>query len=633
MTIFSMTLNNIKKNFKNYSSYFLSLSFSVFVVYLFMSILNNRSISNSLGSHKSFLNIFNMATYMIVLFSAFFIWYSNSFFVKSRKKEFATYMILGMSKKQIAKLNFFENVVIMVMSLGTGIVLGIIFTKFFIMLLFLMMKVKSAVAFEVNLKALKQSLIIFAVIFAAISIHGFILVQKSNLIDLLKASKKVERGLKVSFKTLVLGILSVILMAYGYYIAAKQLASNIMKAPLVLGLIVVGTILFITSFVSMIIYINKKNEPGLFKGTKLISNAQLNYRYRGNVGALSIIAISTTIALCALTTCVGSYAKAVDNARSLRPFSVEYYNVNNAQQSFNNILSRHKEISVKYKDNVELLSIDMKDPVIGVNENYYILNESTFNNINAHQNVNRRAKLKNKNDCYFVGVNTFSTNKTAINKIVDIKTTKGDFNLKVTQTDNNYFIALEHFKQTVVVKDSVYREIKQGIDEKNIVNIKGYMLKNDFKSGSFVKDLIKELPKDSKVLTFYDNYEDGLKLLGMMAFIGLFMGAVFVTATGSIIYFKIIMQAREDKDKFVTLRKIGVSKREIKNAISKELRLLFGVPLLIAGLNSYFYTITFSKILTFELMNQFIIIFIAYAVVYCIYYFITLKSYSKIVIE
>lgn len=630
MTIFSMTLNNIKKNFKNYFAYFLSSSFSVFVVYLFMSILYGKSISGVLGHEINFVNLFNIGAVMIILFSAFFMWYSNSFFIKSRKKEFATYMILGMSKKQVVKLNFFENVVLMVLSLGTGIILGIVFTKFFIMLLFFMMKVKAAVSFEINLKAMKKSLMIFAIIFAVMSIHGAVLVRQSKLIDLFNASKKVEKGLKVSFKTLVLGILSVILMAYGYYIAAKQLASDFTKAPLVVALVVVGTILFITSFVSMVIYINKKNEQGLFKGTKLISNAQLNYRYRGNVGALSIIAISATIALCALTTCVGSYVKAIDNSRSLRPFSVEYYNVNNAQQSFNNILSRHKEMAVKYKDNVELLTINMKDPVMGYNDNYYIINESTFNNINVHQNADRRAKLKNKNDCYFVEM---TANTAVLNKTVDIKTTNGDFRLKVTQADNKYFIALDHFKQTVVVKDSVYKEIKQGIDKNNIVNIKGYMLKDDFKSGSFVNDLIKELPKDSKVLTFYDHYTDGLKLLGMMAFIGLFIGVVFVMATGSIIYFKIVMQAREDKDKFVTLRKIGVSKKEIKQAISKELILLFGVPLLLAGLSNYFSTIYLEKILTFEIMNEYIIIFVGYAVVYCIYYFITLKSYSKIVIK
>jgi putative ABC transport system permease protein len=121
MTLFSITLGNIKSNFKNYWAYFLSSSLSVFVLYLFMSILYSKDIQTQLGGMAKFITLFNVGAVMITFFSAFFIWYSNSFFVKSRKKEYATYMLLGMSKSQVARLNFFENLLIMVMSLVTGI--------------------------------------------------------------------------------------------------------------------------------------------------------------------------------------------------------------------------------------------------------------------------------------------------------------------------------------------------------------------------------------------------------------------------------------------------------------------------------------------------------------------------------
>lgn len=633
MTLFSISANNIKKNFKNYWAYFLSSSFSVFIIYLFMSILYSKNIQQQLGDMKKFITLFYVGAVMIIFFSAFFMWYSNSFFIKCRKKEFATYMFLGMSKNQLARLNFLENIIIMLLSLITGIILGLIFTKFFIMLLFFIIKTPASVPFQFNIKALKISLIVFLIIFLIITLHGSILIRRSELIDLFNASKKVEKALKVSFLTSIFAVLSIVFIAYGYYIAVKQLGNNITKFPLVVALIVIGTILFFTCTTSMIIYINKRNEKNLFSGTKIISTAQLYYRYRGNVGTLSIIAISTTIALCALVTCIGSYSRAEENSRYMRPLSVEYFNVNDANENFQKVLRNHSEISVKSKDNIELLKLNLTDPLAKVEENFYIISQSKFNKINHDENIDRKVNLKNDDDCYFIQIQSFATNEKALNKKIAVKIGKVNYKLNVAGTDIKPFIALDHFSETLVVKDAVYNDIKQNTDKTNIVNITGYILKNDFKAEKFVSDLQKNMTKESNVLTFYEHYKDGLKLLGMMAFIGLFIGLLFITATGSIIYFKLTMDAREDKSKFITLSKIGVSRDEIRTAVSKELLILFGAPFLVAAINTYPATIALGKMLALKLMNIYIIILIIYAAIYCIYYFATLKTYMKIVRE
>ncbi|MDP4145267.1 MAG: ABC transporter permease [Bacillota bacterium] len=633
MTLFSITLNNIKKNFKNYGAYFLSSSFSVFVVYLFIAILSSKNIQDELGDMKKFIIVFNIGSVMIVFFSAFFIWYSNAFFIKARKKEFATYMLLGMSKKQVAKLSFYENFIIMILSLLTGIIFGLIFTKFFIMLLFFMIKTSSSVPFQWNTKALEVSILVFLIIFAVINLHGSILVRKSNLIDLFNASKKIERGLKVSFITFILSIVAVICLAYGYYVAVKKLGSNLYMAPKVVLMVVLGTILFFTSLTSLIIYLNKKNEKSLFKGTKLISTAQLYQRYKGNAGTLSIIAITTTIALCALVTCVGSYSKTADNSRYMRPFSIEYFNTNNADKIFQSTLSKHNEVSVKYRDNIELLKTKAIDPLRNQPWDFYIISQSEFDKINNHQGVNRKAGLANEKDCYFVQIQDFVTDKSALGKKAAVNIGKQSYEFNVTGTDIKPYVALDHFNETLVVKDNIFNEMKASVDKSDIVNITGWTLKNDFKAESFTADLAHSLNKENNLLTFYEHYKSGLKLLGMMAFIGLFIGLLFVTAAGSIIYFKMSMEAKEDKSKFITMSKIGVSKKEIKRAVSKELLLFFGVPLLIAAANTYPATLALSDMLQFKLIKIYMVILLVYAAVYCIYYFATLNSYMKTVTE
>ncbi|WP_138206034.1 FtsX-like permease family protein [Haloimpatiens lingqiaonensis] len=631
MKIFSMAIRNIRSNFKNYWAYFLSSSFSVFIVYLFMSILYSKNIQDNLGGVKNFITLFNVGATMIALFSAFFIWYSNSFFIKSRKKEFATYMLLGMSKKQVSRLNFLENILIMLASLITGVVLGLVFTKFFIMLLFFIIKVSADVPFQWNLRALKISVLIFLGIFAVITLHGAFVVRKSNLIDLFNASKKVEKGLKVSFVTIILSILAMICMGSGYYIAIKKLPTDITKSPVVVILVVVGIILFFTSTTSLIIHMNKKNERKLFKGTKLISVSQLYYRYRGNAGTLSTIAITTTVALCALVTCVGSYTKCEQNSRYMRPLSVEYFNVDKAQSTFDGILKNHNEISVKHKDSIEFLNIVEIDKSSEIARGFYVINESEFDKLSEHQGIERKANLKSDSDCYFIQINNFVENEVSTNEKISLKVGKKDYKMTVVGSDGKPFISLDHFNKTVVVTDNVYNEMKSSVNKRSIINMTGYTFEDDFSSGKFVADLAKNMSKDSGLRTFYDHYSDGLKLLGMMAFIGLFIGILFIMATGSIIYFKMTMEAREDKSKYKTLRNIGVSKKEIKKAISKELLVLFGAPLVVAIISTYPATYALEKMLLLDLMKSYAVIALVYAAIYCLYYFATLNSYVKTV--
>ena len=228
---------------------------------------------------------------------------------------------------------------------------------------------------------------------------------------------------------------------------------------------------------------------------------------------------------------------------------------------------------------------------------------------------------------------SFQANEEAVGKSININIGHEKYSLNIIRTDMKPFIALDHFKQTVIVKDNVYDNMKKNMNPSNILKITAFILSNDVNMDTLYSDLNKALPQESNMLTFYDHYQDGLKLLGMMAFIGLFIGILFVTATGSIIYFKMNMEAREDKNKFLTLNKIGVSKKEIKNAVSKELALLFGAPLLLAATNSYPATIALGKMLSLKMLDSYIVILLVYACIYCLYYFVTLNSYMKVINE
>ena len=630
MTLFNIALNNIKNNFKNYWTFFLSSTFSVFVLYLFISIVNNNSIKSEFEGKQMLTLLFIVASYITAIFSSYFVWYSNSFLIKSRNKEFALYMILGMSKMQTFVLSFIENFITTVGAFFLGITLGLIFNKFFLMLLYTMIGAHGDVKIQLSLKAFGVCFVVFGFMFILISIHSFILMHKGNIIELFNASRKTEKDLKVSFITSFIALLSIIFLGVGYYIAIKKITFNINLAYVVVLLVVIGTILFFIGVTSCIIYFSKKNEKNLFKGTKLIAISQISYRFKSNVSTLSVISVTTTIALCAMIACFGLFDKVEENTRYVRPFSVEYIKDNDRiDKIFQDTVKKHKEVSVKNNKNIELLEVKAKVSFYSNSNTFFIINESQFNKIANSEKTNRRVTLKNSTDCYFFQMKDFAANKSVIGEIIELMSKNKKYNLKISGTDMKYFIGMEHFKETFVVQEIVYNEIKSTISKEKVFKIAGYTFENEYFLKDFIQDLKKQIPPKNNLLTYYESYSYGLKMTGMMAFIGIFIGLVFLTATGSIIYFKIIMEAQEDKNKFITLKKIGASEKEIKKAISEELFILFGLPFIVAVSNSYVASIVLGKMMALKIYKAFAIIILVYAVFYSGYYLITLKSYIK----
>ncbi|WP_434303071.1 FtsX-like permease family protein [Clostridium botulinum] len=630
MTLFNIGLNNIKNNFKNYWTFFLSSTFSVFVLYLFISIVNNNSIKSEFEGKQMLTLLFIVASYITAIFSSYFVWYSNSFLIKSRNKEFALYRILGMSKMQTFVLSFIENFITTVGAFFLGITLGLIFNKFFLMLLYTMIGAHGDVKIQLSLKAFGVCFVVFGFMFILISIHSFILMHKGNIIELFNASRKTEKDLKVSFITSFIALLSIIFLGVGYYIAIKKITFNINLAYGVVLLVVIGTILFFIGVTSCIIYFSKKNEKNLFKGTKLIAISQISYRFKSNVSTLSVISVTTTIALCAMIACFGLFDKVEENTRYVRPFSVEYIKDNDRiDKIFQDTVKKHKEVSVKHNKNIELLEVKVKVSFYSNINTFFIINESQFNKVANSEKTNKRVTLKNSTDCYFFQMKDFAANKSVIGEIIELMSKNKKYNLKISGTDMKYFIGMEHFKETFVVKDIVYNEIKSTISKEKVFKIAGYTFENEYFLKDFIQDLKKQIPPKNNLLTYYESYSYGLKMTGMMAFIGIFIGLVFLTATGSIIYFKMIMEAQEDKNKFITLKKIGASEKEIKKAISEELFILFGLPFIVAVINSYVASIVLGKMMTLKIYKSFAIIILVYAVFYSGYYLITLESYIK----
>ncbi|HBQ86951.1 MAG TPA: ABC transporter permease, partial [Syntrophomonas sp.] len=182
MTLFSITAKNIKKNFQNYFIYFFSMVFSIVVFYIFTSIQYNDQVVQIIGKRTHLM--LNVGSISVAVFSAIFMGYSNSFFTRKRKKEIGLYSLLGLQKRQVARMLFYENLVMGMVALFIGIAAGSLFSKLFVMLFFRLMGHFVQVYFAISPQAILNTIMVFLIIFMVISLHAYSLIYRFKLVDL-----------------------------------------------------------------------------------------------------------------------------------------------------------------------------------------------------------------------------------------------------------------------------------------------------------------------------------------------------------------------------------------------------------------------------------------------------------------
>ncbi len=183
MTLFSLARKNIKGNFNNYFVYFVTLVFSTVIYYTFTSLQYSEKIQESIELSDTMSFMFGVSSIILILFVAIFILYSNSFFTRKRKKEVGLYAILGLRKKTIAKMLFYENLIMGIIAIVIGIILGTLLSKLFAMILIKLMGSIAEVDFGISILAITQTVIVFMVIILFTSVQGYRLIYRFTLIE------------------------------------------------------------------------------------------------------------------------------------------------------------------------------------------------------------------------------------------------------------------------------------------------------------------------------------------------------------------------------------------------------------------------------------------------------------------
>lgn len=618
MTLFSLARKNIQRNLSNYFLYIASMVFSIVIYFTFVTLKYNDDLSALKQSSQQIKGLMSASSVVLLFFIVIFMAYSNSFFMKKRKKEVALYSLLGVRKQKIGLMLFFENLVIGLVSLVLGIVLGFFMSQGLLMILVRLMGYEVVGSLTFSMEALINTTGIFTLLFLFTSLQGYRVIYQFKLIDLFHAEKQ---GEQIPRASLVAALLGTALIAFGYYTAASDLFTSkiwrfftILGTPLmVIGITIAGTYLLFHSVSVFVLTALKKATSWSWKGLNLIGVSQLLYRIRANAKSLSIIAILSATTITAGGGVFGMYYNAEASVRQMLP--------NTFMWKGDAVELPQQEVLYNESLSVKNLRVDNEFSFF----EYTLLKESDYN---------RLAKLQGKDQELHVADGSTVLLDAAYDERFSHDFTNEDFKLENGDSfyvDKMYTESVLNFTSAGTVLVVNDQEFTATNAEEVTIQVIG--LDNDLKQQTLSKDIYKQLSSEQQesFSSVPQSYEDSIATVGALLFVGSFLGLVFLAATGSIIYFKILTEAEEDQAKYAILNKIGVNSKQILKTVAGQVAVIFSAPLIVGIVHSSFALLAFSQLFGMNITKPVILWMIAYSAIYFIYYIFTVRSFYKIV--
>ncbi|MGJ0847234.1 ABC transporter permease [Tissierella praeacuta] len=646
MKISNMAFSNVKGNLYRYIMYYLSNSFAVTAFFIFSNFVFHPSlkIKNIGGSSVSLMGVVNSmiaCQVIIVIFSILFVSYSTSIFLKSRGKEFGLLSLYGMTNKQIKKYVFIENTIISAFSIVTGILSGVVFSKLFLMAMEAFMDIN--LPFNISFKSLGLTILVFFVLFETVSILMLFKIRNKEIIQQIKSSKIPKEIPQFSRIKSILGV-GLLVLGYGIAWIVKGAFVPLAMLP-VIFIVIIGTYFTFTQFSIAIANRILKSKDIIYKKTNLISYSQMIFKLQDTAKVLFAAAILGAITFTATETIYSFFTEIASISGIDTPEDIAIIRKGETIDDIHSI-DRIKEILEKY---------DLKTKGIYTVKNIWVKNEANKDNshikeeilIMSNTDYNKLAVSQNKEKIivkeneavYNFPYEVFGYNgKPEKIKRYPLETAKLSLNgevreYKVNDEIHHSLMALGKlgYFDAFILNDKDYNHLLKRAKEDNIVIYNGIKLDN-WKSSFDASVEIRDMLGDKYQGSYYAKsipYKDIRNNFGLTLFIGFFIAFLFFIASGSIIYFKLFNEVKQDKVEYDILRKIGATENEINKIITKQIGIIFFLPFVVSTTHSLFALKSLSNLLEKNLFTNGLVVAFGYLVFQMIYFIIIRIMYIR----
>lgn len=658
-----LAITNIKNNRQFYFPYLLTGIITVAMFYIMCALESNPGIQSMPGA-KDLGLILRLGIGVIGIFAVIFLFYTNSFIIKRRKKELGIYNILGMEKRHIAKILSKEAFFTAIIAIGGGLVTGVLFHKLACMLLYRMIGFNGGITFSFSKKGVMITAILFAIVYLLTYIYDLFQVQLANPIELLQSGNKGEREPKTKAIMAVLGVLC---LGTGYFIAITT--KNPIKALtlffVAVILVIIGTYLLFTAGSIALLKILRRNKGYYYQTKHFTSVSGMIYRMKQNAVGLANICILSTMVLVAVSTTVSLYVGVEDIMKERYPNEINiraYYDTGApSEDSIAPIVEKSvKESGRKIRheeDYLELYFAAIKD------QGQYSLDKEKVKT--AGDRVSGFVVLT-REDCkkkYNEEIPELAENEVALftikktdmdtlvleNRSYHVKEIKQfqnteDFETIADIMDEYYYVIVndvQDMERLWQLQKEIYQENSSSISRQVRLDIDG-----DSKQKKECFENIKTAlePEQAKARILIDSRQSNLdefyQIYGGFLFLGLFLGILFLMITVLIIFYKQISEGYDDKERFSIMEKVGMSNDEVKATIRSQVRTVFFLPILMAAIHVGMAFPMIKRLLSlFGLSNTALFAgcmagtILVFALIYLLVFLKTSKTYYKIVGE
>lgn len=659
-----LAVNNIRKNGRTYIPYILTCIMTVMMFYIMLSLSGNPGIESMRGS-AVLASILKMGVFIVGFFSIIFLFYTNSFLMKRRKKEFGLFNILGLEKKHLAVVVALETLIVAIIGIGLGIAFGIVLDKLLFLSIAHIMNAEITLGFYVSWEVIQSTIILFGIIFALIFLKSVNTIRVSKPIELLRGGNVGEKEPKTKW---VMALLGIVTLAAGYYLASTVenavIAINVFFIAVIL--VIIGTYLVFTAGSIAILKLLKKNKRYYYKTKHFISVSGMIYRMKQNAVGLANICILSTFVLVMVATTTSLMIGMEDTLHNRYPNDFGLYFRSAQEDEINESISKINEIC--RDKNLEIKN-EIKYSYIGItaledgDKFIFDMSESFYAELVSRI---RNLVFTTVEDYNTITGENISLNAGEVMLYANRDPYKND-HIKIFDKDYKIVRTLDKFHENGTIASDIvssYYIVVSGMDEikdleADAIRASGgqegdlsgtkteavryyYGFDSDKSVGEQLKvyELIRQELNgvNGYIELKEENRHDFMAIYGGLFFLGIFLSVLFVMATVLIIYYKQISEGYEDKERFNIMQKVGMSQSEVKSAINSQVLTVFFIPLVVAGIHLAGAFPMLSKLLSALNMNNVSLYltcsaaaFAVFAVIYVIIYSMTARVYYKIV--
>ncbi|MBE5104422.1 ABC transporter permease [Bacillus thuringiensis] len=636
MNFRQLALSNVKGNWRNYKAFLISSCLSIVVFFMYASFIYHPDVvSGNISMREMISKGLESMNYIVVIFSALFILYANSTFLRARKKEFGLLTLIGGTKSQLGRMIILEQLMLGSIAIIVGIGLGMLCSKLFFQALSVILKIDKTLPLVWNSKAVLITAGVYFILFLILSLFSVWTVGRLQIIDLLREARK-QKVEPFAFTSLCVVGIGCIIVAYVLSFQVTFMNFVMLFLPIV-GLTIGGTYLLFTQGSTVVLKALQKRKKSFYTYPNMFVLSNLIYKMKDNARFLFVISIITAVVSSAVGTLYVFFEDMSYKAVTSTPHAISYeekgihtHNVIKEGKA-KELIKKHGFEDAREVTYVKLPGSQKITAFNGEHEvPMAIVSEKEYN---AEVRKQKREQVREVHNAPGSATMVIMDMANDLMKVDLAKPYEFKINGQTQSVQLNKPTSFSVFNDSeyLIVNDQDFEKYAKLVPDEEKTKYYGYYIEDWKSTEGLVLDLKKEIAPDKQgelnnsVLAYKNIRESG----AITMFIGFFVAVLFFFFACSMTYFKWFNDKEQDRIQFKSLKRIGMTDKEIRKIAIRQMGVIFFIPILIGAIHSAFALHTLGKMLYIDLWKSGAIVIGTYVVASVIYFMIAQRGYLK----